>query len=191
MKQGHELMHKLIAMVLAVFLTGCAQMVPHSKPVASYDEFKKTWTVTSTRWGTDGTNIGPNPSFIRAFVYPDGNVSSHIYSRIKTQNFMYPEYALDGNGTKYDAKQIASEVICSTPNVCNWYQDVIIAIDYTVIADMVEKNGNFKLRVYGRTPPQDVAVLACQFWEVTKEIFTIKKIDAGEKASQMGPSCSS
>lgn len=170
--------------------SGCTSMIPYSQPASSFDEFKKTWTVTSTRWGLDSTNLGPNPSFIRAFVMPDGKVNGQVYARVRTSDLLAPQYALDVNGNRYDAKQVSAEINCPSTHSCYWDQDVIIFIDYPTIADQIEKQGDFKLRVYGRVPPEDVLVLACQFWEVTREVLKIKNIDPGSKGAQMGGSCS-
>jgi len=174
----------------AILLNGCASSLPYSEPESKYDEFEKSWKITSTRWGVDRRNIGPNPSFIRAFLSSDGTVNTHIYSRIKTNDFMDPDYALNLDGKRYKVSQVSSDVNCVSSSNCYWTQDVLIFVDYAEIAKLVDENGDFKLRVYGRVPPEDVLVLACQFWEITKEVLEIKKVDAGAKISQMGASCS-
>lgn len=177
-------------LVLLTLLNGCASYLPYSEPESSFDEFEKSWKITSTRWGNDRSNIGPNPSFIRAFVNQDGSVSTQIYARIKTTDFMRPDYALSLDGKRYRATEIDSEVTCVSSSSCYWRQDVIIFIDYQEIANLIDKNGDFKLRIYGRVPPEDILVLACQFWEVTKEILKIKNVDAGASSIQVGASCS-
>jgi len=174
----------------AILLNGCASSLPYSKPESKFDEFEKSWEITSTRWGVDRRNIGPNPSFIRAFLNSDGAVNTHIYSRIKTSDFMDPDYALNLDGKRYKVSQVSSDVTCDSSSSCYWTQDILIFIDYDEIANLVDKSGDFKLRVYGRVPPEDVLVLACQFWEITKEVLEIKDVDLGEKIGQMGASCS-
>lgn len=173
-----------------ILLNGCASQLPYSAPESNFDEFEKSWKITSTRWGNDRRNIGPNPSFIRAFVNEDGSVSTQIYARIKTNDSMRPDYALSLDGKRYRATEVGSDVTCVSSSNCYWRQDVIIFIDYHDIANLIDKNGDFKLRVYGRVPPEDILVLACQFWEVTKEILKIKNVDAGARLSQVGASCS-
>lgn len=180
---------KASLLLLVVILTGCASMLPYSMPTSQYDEFQKTWTITSTQWGLDRTNIGKNLSFMRAFILPNGEVTAQIYADIDTKDLMSPSYALDIDGNRYDAKQVTAEPRCYSASSCYWKQDVIISIDYKTIANNIDKHGDFKLRVYGRTQPEDVLVFACQYWEVTKEVFRIKNIDLGEKRAQMGTSC--
>ena len=173
-----------------ILLNGCASYLPYSEPESNYDEFERSWKVTSTRWGTDRSNIGPNPSFIRAFLDEYGSVNTQIYARIKTNDSMRPDYALSLEGKRYRVTEVGSDVTCVSSSNCYWTQDVIVFIDYHEIANLIDKNGDFKLRVYGRVPPEDVLVLACQFWEITKEILKIKNVDAGEKLSHVGASCS-
>lgn len=172
-----KVLSAILIMASVGIVSGCASMLPNSKPIATYDDFKKTWTVTSTRWGNDFTNIGRNPSIIRAFVNKDGSVTTQIYATLRTQDLMYPQYALNASEKRYAVNVIRSEVHCSSVNNCYWTQDIIISIDYQEIVDLLGTSNHFKLRVYGRQPPEDVAVLACQLWEVIKEINTIKKVD--------------
>ncbi len=181
---------KLLFLALTVNLVSCATLLPPNHPTSKYDEFKKEWTIRSSRWGNDFKNFGPNPSFIRAFVTKKGIVSSQVYAIVRTETNMYPKYALTSNGKKYNVQTIDSEVKCISANSCYWYQDIIIDIDYLQIAEELNDQSHFIMRVYGRTQPQDVSVLACQFWEITEEINRIKGIDPKSVGVKMGPSCS-
>lgn len=166
-------MRKLIPLLFFFYLMGCAGMLPHSKPAATYDDIKKVWTITSTRWGNDYTNLGRNPSFIRAFVYEDGRVSAHVYVTLETSKLMRPEYALNSAGKRYDVVDLSSEVKCYSSGGCTWYQDIVVQVGYEEMLQLLGTNEAFKLRIYGPLPYEDVLVLSCQYWEVINEIGKI------------------
>ena len=181
---------KLFPLTLIFYIgSGCAGILPFSEPVAKYDEYKKIWIITSTRWGVDRTNTGPNLSFIRVYVDKDGRVESQVYVKVDSKDIFSPKYALDKSWNQYSVQQVSAKVKCLSATNCYWDQDIIIKINYQQIAKYVDKYGDFKIRLYGRLPPQDVLILGCQFWEVTKEILRVKNINTNNQNIHLGKSC--
>ncbi|KGJ86440.1 hypothetical protein [Colwellia psychrerythraea] len=173
-------MKNIFILCFMCVLSGCgslASTLPYHKPAATYDEFKKQWEITSTRWGNNGENTGDNRTFIRVYVLEDGTLLTQLYSEIKTQNKFYPSYAITSNGTKLNVNEVNWDVRCSAINSsCTYYQDTVITIDYQDLASELEQSPNLKIALYGRQPKQVIQILSCQFWEVYNEIKTIKKI---------------
>jgi len=77
--------------------------------------------------------LGKIQPFLRAYVKTDGKPMIQIYSRIKTENKLNPSYALTSDGKRLLAQEVNSDVNCGSNN-CTWTEDVIIPIDYNLLA---------------------------------------------------------
>lgn len=182
-------MKKIIMLVLAILITGCASMAagmigysPTLTVETKFDKMTQTWTIRSTQWGNDGHALSKEPSTIMV-QYKKGETPpiASITTYLTLGNAFYPTYADDSNKNKYKTALAWTQPNCDKYG-CSWVSAVMTFMDWNDIRIKMALNPSYVYRIHGNGYA-DATIYPCQMWEIQNEI---NKIEGKETPYEFG-----